>query len=513
MVAELMMVGPLKLVTLLSCTSCRDDSHVKTTGNLPCDPRIGFPRTFGASFAHPRSAHFITCACLLLLVVACFGGIRRLADRRLEPLLGERVLKTQELADVESALISAGLADYRIVGGRVLVPAGLRSRYTQALLKQQALPKTHGQIMSEAVAEGSFLEPREQRQNRLLVASERAMSLILREMEGIDDAAVHYDVATTGGLHPTKEIKAMAAIRPRVGTVIDGRMLASIRNAVAAYKAGLLPADVTIIDLQTGRSWDGATPLMSADTASQACEVQRLDLAREWKSKVARVLLIPGVEIETDVQLKANLPPPADATSPMDAARILVSIGVPAGYYRELWNQRNTANDAQATGPTADQLSQIETETRDKIEKLIAGLARDRPAGQAKHDIRVILFPQVDEDAAQLAKDGPLLSWMRSHMNQIIQATIVLLAIVLVVGVFRDLFYQDAPPSAVERAARDLRVYTPAEQEPVGEVESEREGPAPEPADTFVDADLTELVREHPQAASAMFKSWLEKAS
>jgi flagellar biosynthesis/type III secretory pathway M-ring protein FliF/YscJ len=449
------------------------------------------------------------------LVLACFGGIRSLANRRLEPLFGGRELKTHELTDVERALVRAGLVDYKIVGGRVLVPAGLRGRYTQTLVEQRALPKTHGDVMREAVAEGSFLETREQRDKRYRVASERAMSLILRDIEGIDDAAVHYDEATIGGLHPIKEIKAMVAIRPSDGTVIDGRILASIRNAVAAYKAGLLPTDVTIIDLQTGRSWDGATRVLTADTAAQACEVQQLDLEREWNSAVTRVLrFIPGVEIETDVQLARNLrASPAAGARPLEASRIVVSIGVPIGYYRELWNQRNTANDAQATGPTGEELSSVETETREKIEKLIAGLAAERRSGQAEQDIQVVLFQRVDEDAVRLAQDGPLVSWLRNHMHQIVQTTVVLLAIALVIGVFRDLFYEDEPPTEVEHFSRDLRVYAPAEQGPTEEVESQKAASATEPMDTFVDADLTELVREHPQAASAMFKSWLEKAS
>jgi hypothetical protein len=44
-------------------------------------------------------------------------------------------------------------------------------------------------------------------------------------------------------------------------------------------------------------------------------------------------------------------------------------------------------------------------------------------------------------------------------------------------------------------------------------VESETQDTSPEQRDTFVNADLTELVREHPQAASAMLKSWVKEAS
>ena len=120
----------------------------------------------------------------------------------------------------------------------------------------------------------------------------------------------------------------------------------------------------------------------------------------------------------------------------------------------------------------------------------------------------------VDENLVYVARnDGPFLTWVRGHLNQIVQATVVLLAIALVVGVFRDLFHQDEPPPNADRPAQDLSVYAPAVKKQSTEVESQTPETSPERSDSFAHADLTELVREHPQAASAMLKTWVKEAS
>ena len=461
--------------------------------------------------AHPRFLHFAACAGLMLLVLACFWGIRRLANRRLEPIVMGRVFSARELVEVERALIRAGLSDYRIENGQILAPIGLRSRYREALVEHGAsLWKAPGHVMYEALAESTFLETPEQQRMRLRVAGEREMSLILSQIEGIDDAAVRYDEATIGGLHPTKEITAMVAIRPSAGTVIDGKMLVSIRDAVAAYKAGLDPADVTIVNLKTAE-----TGVVSADAAAQAHAERKADLERAWQSEVARVLrFIPQVEIETNVDLRTNRETPLTAAvvRSLEPSRIVVSIGIPIGYYRELWNQRTTDADAKASGPTSAELSEIERKTRADVESLIAGLATGHAA--QKPDIQVMLFQQVDRNGIDVARnDSPFLTWMRSHLNQIVQATVVLLAIALVVGVFRDLFYEDDPRSVAEdRPDQDLRVYAPANKQQSADCDSDIQDTTPAQNDTFVQADLTELVREHPQAVSAMLQSWVKEA-
>ena len=426
-----------------------------------------------------------------------------------------QVLNRHEMNEVQNTFLRAGLSDYKIENGQVLVPVGLRSHYCTALAEQEAFPKDPGDFERDAIAKTTVLESSEQRRRRSWLANEQAISLILRGFKGIDDAAVHYDATISGGLHPTKEMTALVTIQPSAGTVIDRRMMASIRNTVAAYKAGLDPADVTIVNQMTAE-----IGVVSADDAAQAYEVRQATLERSWQTNVARVLrFIPGVEIETNVDLRTNREPPlSDSVHPLEPSRIVVAISVPIGYYRELWNQRTTDANAKANGPTSKELDEIERETHAEIKSLVSSLA----SGHTEHEnpeIQVALFRQVDKNADKVAtSNGPFLAWIHGHLNQIVQATVVLLAIGLVVGVFRDLFYEDVfseerPPPNVERPAQDLRVYTPVDKKQSAVVESETQDTSPEQSDTFVNADLTELVREHPQAASAMLKSWVKEAS
>ena len=174
--------------------------------------------------SHPRFSHLAACVCLILLVLACFWVVRSMANRRLEPLLGGRVLDRHELVAVERALIEAGLSNYKIENGQVLAPIGLLSHCNEALVEQGALPKDPGDLERAALTESSFLETSERMRIRLRVAREQEMSQILSKIEGIDYATVHYDEAPIGGWRPTKEIKAMVAIRPSAGTLVDDEL-------------------------------------------------------------------------------------------------------------------------------------------------------------------------------------------------------------------------------------------------------------------------------------------------
>ena len=95
----------------------------------------------------------------------------------------------------------------------------------------------------------------------------------------------------------------------------------------------------------------------------------------------------------------------------------------------------------------------------------------------------------------------------------------VTLAIGLVFIAFRDLFYEEVPEED-RSPVEELRVFADDATEgrrdggsgPLSH-RTVRSSATEKKDDPFVHADLTDLVREHPQAASAMLKSWVEKAS
>ena len=461
----------------------------------------------------PYAPYVLGCACLILAVLACFFGIRKVADSRLVPI-GAPLTKSDR-DKVEQVLVESRLTDYEFSHDhQLLAPAGKRDAYLLAY--HQAVLNRGDPIAVERAAfkAGKLWEPREDRRRRWQLARQDAVAESLRAFAGIDDAYVHFTEATSGGIHPKREVKAIVSIRPGPGVVMDAKLLSSIRRTVAGHQAGLMESDVTIVNRLTGDVYDGT--ILVSDAAAQSREIQRATLERQWNESVTRVLnFIPGASVETYVELE-----PADTSYARGAprpTRITVAVAVPARHYRRIWEQQRDSDEART--PTATELSDLEERTRSEVESLVKSLLPTSP-DKPTPGLHVALFCRSDAtDSSHAAVGSTVIDKLRQHSNKIVQITMVALAIGLVIFAFRDLFYEDVPDE--EPRVKELRVFTAAtdtetSDEPRATSRDDAAQLIPskeQPGSSYIHADLTDLVREHPQAASAMLKSWVEKAS
>jgi flagellar biosynthesis/type III secretory pathway M-ring protein FliF/YscJ len=464
----------------------------------------------------PQMKYVLSCALLVVLAVACFWGIRKIAAGQLESI---NVPLTQtEQADLELALLRSGLWGHKFEGGRLLVPAGKRSEFLRVMSQIDLGARDPGAPLRTEAGKNSFFSTNEERHLKLQVALEDTVAKLLQAIKGIDDAYVHFDETMHGGLHRSREVSAIVSIQPSPGSTMDGKLLASIRRTVAAHKAGLSESNVTIVNRATGDSYDGS--MIISDSASQSRELQRMTLQRRWDEELIRVLkFIPGAKVETHVEL-ADARESAERWTAPYPSRIAISIAVPVSYYQGLWKQQ--VGNPSASGPKSEELAELESQTRSKVESLVQGLVSSS-AGDDPPSLHIALFPQVEATATSLARiDSPSTDWLRNNSHKIVQGLMILLAIGLVFFAFRDLFYEDVPEEERAPASEELRVFAADSSEepravPSGAVSQSAARPPASPLETkdipFIHADLTDLVREHPQAASAMLKSWVEKAS
>lgn len=493
----------------------------------------------------PYLTYILASAGLVLTLVVCCVGVRKFSESQMTPVT-TRLTET-ERERIERILLSEGLSDYEFEEDVLMVPSGQRGDYLKAVRTVSLGPRDPDDILRSVQEDMSVLLSREERLRRIQVADGEIVAELIRPIDGVDDVYVHFDEAMVGGLRPEREIKAVVSIRPSAGHAIDGRLLSSIRRTVAGHKAGLLESNVTVSNLRTGESYDGS--VMVESIASQSLEIQRVSVERQWHDQVSRVLrFIPGVKVETTADLRPA--PESSKATAYQVTQVAVAVSVPVGYYRSLWMHQANENEESLS---QTQLAELEMQTRDKIESLVRGL---NPLNRNAPDVHVAVFQELDAPNASLARKGMTSPdrWFQGSSNRTVQIVLVIMALGLVSFAVWDLFYEevevDEQQDATERAEGSMqdvqalesvasdnlrlvpettkgtrREHDLKENRPDLETESQpltnrpaENGPAENGAarhdrrGSFLSAELTDLVREHPQAASAMLKSWVEKA-
>ena len=106
-------------------------------------------------------------------------------------------------------------------------------------------------------------QPREQ---RVKIAMQDTLSLIIRSMDRIETAYVFYDVGSKQGFNQEKLITAAASVKPAGSDRLTEEQVSSVRYLVVGAIAGLKPENVTVCDLN-GRTWHGIPKGMPASRA------------------------------------------------------------------------------------------------------------------------------------------------------------------------------------------------------------------------------------------------------
>ncbi|MBL6713203.1 MAG: hypothetical protein ISQ07_07445, partial [Pirellulales bacterium] len=262
------------------------------------------------------------------------------------PLLADTILPSSELALMEAAFDRAKLTDYTIDGGRILVPKGRQSSYMRALVDAEALPREFGGSLRRVMETSSPWQSRSAQDERLRIATQEELSLVLCSMPGIRRAAVLYDQEARASLGPGRGLgsgprqTASVNIETDEDAALDRVRARSIRVLVAASIAGLEPEDVAVTDLRSGLVYAGALEPAMADLNES--EASRIALEERLADRIRRSLAyVQGAIVDVRAELGmpqavATTAPPvpqqaADANAPADVRRSsLPSVSTPA---------------------------------------------------------------------------------------------------------------------------------------------------------------------------------------
>jgi len=504
-------------------------------------------------------------------------------------LLGGRAFSVSELEAIEGAFAKAGLSNYELEGNRVRVPAAKKAEYIAALAENDALPANFSDIFAREARGASPFETKEQAEQRWRTAKQRELAMTISHIRGISMAQVIYDEVEKPGFPRKIEKTATVAVKAIGNTELEQHQIRAVRHLVSAAFAGLQREDVTITDLNTGRSHGGSGGEFATIEEDPYFERKRY-YERLWQEKIAQTVdFVPGVEVTVDVTLKEDTllredtvtvdPKPVTFesntvekssvnskvgprgrpgvvaqqngaanqgssiggaaneskteetkenirrigghtrtvrdTAALVPKKVTAVVGVPSSYYLKIWNEQNPAAPGEEPEkPDAQQLAAIENQVVTKIEDMVVTLLPEIDRTEDKYPLVKVktvdtLTPEPIEPPGLAQNAG---AWLADNWSTIGMMLVGTFGLFLLRGMVKQ---RPAPPPAAAETSGDrprLSVVGDEEEEHPAEEEQARARRFAN-ASTNVREELAAMVRENPDAAANILRSWIGEAS
>ena len=502
-------------------------------------------------------------------------------------LFGGRGFSTSELEAIESAFAKAGLTKYELEGNRVRVPSANKDKYIAALAENNALPPNFSDVF---IVESRGANPFENKQQALLrwrTAKQRELALVIREMSGISASQVIYDEVEKPGFPRKIEKTATVAVKAQGTNELEQHQIKAVRHLVSAAFAGLGHENVTVTDLNTGRSHGGGGGEFASIDEDPYYERKQY-YEKLWRDKIERtVSFVPGAEVSVDVTLNQDKllrestvsldPKPVtlssdtiekSTTSTRSAPRgrpgaaaqqnglanqgssigagpeteattdesrenlqripghtqtvrdkaalvpqkVTAVIGIPSDYYKKIWQERNppVPGEPEVT-PEVQQIQAIEQEVIKKIEDMVVSLIPDIEATEDQ-------YPLVKVKTVESLTSDPIAApgfaqtaggWLADNWNMLG----MMLAGAFGLLMLRSMVKQrpSAPPSDSADRGPNLSLVGGTDEDD----DDEEDSPARQFANAGVNVkeELASMVRQNPDAAANILRSWIGEAS
>jgi flagellar M-ring protein FliF len=243
---------------------------------------------------------------LAVLVVSLAFLFNRQAGGADDYLMNGEAFSASELPAMQAAFAKAGLTDFEVVGGRIRIPSGKDAAYMGALADAGALPPSFNSYLEKALSSDSIFMSSEDKRTRLKVAKQNELALILRSMQGIENASVIYDVQKGTGLDRRETITATVSVKPLGNQPLAPSRVPAIRNLVAGAIAGLDPSGVTVADLN-GRTYPGGEDGLSG-YLEDPYYARKSMYEKRLEAKIGDTLsYVPGVVVQVSAVLDKEL--------------------------------------------------------------------------------------------------------------------------------------------------------------------------------------------------------------
>jgi flagellar M-ring protein FliF len=456
-------------------------------------------------------------------------------------LLGGEQFSTSQLRDIQTALGKAGL-EAHVDGERIKVPSGQESKYMAALAESGALADFGG-YLQKAVNANSFMLYGPQQEARTKVAIQSELQLVISRMKGIENAFVHIDQETKRGFREKNVVTASVAVQPRGNRSLDEGTVTAIRSFVASAWAGLKPEAVTVVDLSGPRLFAGTGGESQSPGAIGSYADTKKRLEFDWQEKISRLLvqIVPGALVATNVEFEPEISDSGKLSQvPVDAARaeskgaaaenravkrVTVSVGVPNTHYLQIWRKEMAPAPGRSEAiPSALALAEIEAAEKKKIEAAIFPLLGNKTAVDSSSQVAITtFFPISSTTVAEASLRQRAQDWLVGNWSNVGLAALILVGLVMLRSMVKSVPSGSslAPPQSGDAAltaphhAPHLASSPASESGAIDETfrPNGRQPARGRGAGASLRDELAEIVRENPDSAVSLLRTWIGNAS
>lgn len=525
----------------------------------------------------------ITAGLLLVVVVVSLGYLftYQVSGSNVDLMNGVPV-PPGNLPAMETAFFKAGLRSPEIRGTQILVPRGQKAAYMAALADAKALPPNFGKALDEALEDTRPWIGKYERDQRLKIAKQKELALIISSMRGIERASVLYDAALKPGFKREKEVTATASVKPYGNEQLDESQVSSIRDLVAGTIAGLKPANVTVVDLNGG-TYHG-THGEGGSILDDPYALRKKRYEQQWEAKILNALAyVKGVKVTANVVLdrekthRSELvevnPKPAtlrskqtSRSSPQDGSepagrpgiargmapaslstsggrdpeeqeqqadsdlfntpatqrvvkesvgltpqRVSISVAIPSSYFEKVCREKNPPEAGQQPQtPDRTALEEIRREVSTEIRQYVAALL---PPAQGVTDpadlVTVTTFQDITPETIPEPGAGEnAVTWLGKHWGTLGMIGLAVFSLLMLRSMVRAISSGSNPNTAPGTISMENNESDRAGAEAEAHRMQRFTGSGPSLAD-----ELCELVREDPDGAASVLKTWIRKAS
>ncbi len=191
---------------------------------------------------------------------------------------------------------------------------------------------------------------------------------------------------------------------------------------------------------------------------------------------------------------------------------VRASISVPSDYVVKVWREQNPDADLAALTPEA--IERLKVEHRQNIEGTVAPLLPKELAKSSFPNVQVSFFQSLTpEPMAEVPPTAVALEWFRDNSNTLLMLSVVGVSLVMLRSVVRGAPAADPLPTVADAALFNRPVAPPAESEAKKEEEEEKRPKLKFNKGPNLKEDLSDIVREDPDAAAAILRSWIGNAA
>jgi flagellar M-ring protein FliF len=195
--------------------------------------------------------------------------------------------------------------------------------------------------------------------------------------------------------------------------------------------------------------------------------------------------------------------------------QVQAAIAIPSNYLFRVWHERNqdAAEDAQ---PDREMLGLIETNLRDQIKNLVTPLLPRQPEKNPYPSVEIIVFDSLTPDPVESPSvTSQSMTWASQNIGNLMMGGVTLICLVMLRSMVKSIPPEDPVPDLgtstlpyrqeTDHASRSSDDQSAADSSHRPRLRLNK-GP------TLKD-DLTDIVREDPEAAATILRTWIGNAS